>query len=59
MPFQCAIEEEATLSQPSTKGEEVVVEVFDSEDFEDDFEVFNQPLSPKTPSGDLGHSFLA
>ena len=50
LPSQCAVKEEATPSQPSTKEEEGIVKVSDSED---DFEIFNQPLSP--PSGDLGH----
>ena len=59
LPSQHAAEEEASSSQLLTKGEEGVVEVFDSKDFEDDFEVFDQPLSPETPSGDLGHSLLA
>ena len=36
--------------------EEEVVEVSDSED---EFEVFNQPLSPKASTGDLGHPFPA
>ena len=49
---QRAVEEEATLSQSMTKEEEETVEVSDSED---DFEVFNWPLSPKTSTGDLGH----
>ena len=35
-----------------TKVEEEIVEVAD---LEDDFEVFNRPLSPKTSIGDLGH----
>ena len=59
LPFQHAAEEEASSSQISTKGEEGVVEVFDFKDFEDDFKVFDQPLSPETPSGDLSHSLLA
>ena len=58
LPSQRAVEEEATSSQPSTKGEEGVVIVFDFEDYGDDFEVFNHPLSPDTPSGDLSHHFL-
>ena len=53
LPSQCAVKEEATSSQPSTKEEEGIVKVSDSED---DFEIFNQPLSPETPSGDLGHT---
>ena len=58
LPFQRVVEEEATSSQPSTNGEEGVIEVSDSEDSKDDFEVFNQPLSPETPSSDLGHPLL-
>ena len=41
--FQWKVEDEATPSQPTTKGEEEekeVVEIFDSKD---DFKVFNQP----------------
>ena len=49
---QCAVEEEATASQSMTKEEEETVEVFDSEN---NFEVFNWPLSPETSTGDLGH----
>ena len=52
LPSQCAVKEEATSSQPSTKEEEGIVKVSNSED---DFEIFNQPLFPETPSGDLGH----
>ena len=40
LPFQHTAEEEATLSQPIIKEEEVV----EVSDFEDDFEIFNQPL---------------
>ena len=51
--LQYKAEDEATPSQPATKEEEEeVVEVFDSED---DFEVFNRPLSPEVPAGDFGH----
>ena len=42
LPSQCAVKEEATSSQPSTKEEEGIVKVSDSED---DFEIFNQPFS--------------
>jgi len=49
---QRVIKKEATLSQSSTKEEEGIVEVSNSKD---DFEVFNQLLSPETPSGYLGH----
>ena len=56
LPPQRAVKEEATSSQLSTKEEEGIVEVFDSED---DFKVFNQPSSPETPSGDLDHCLLA
>ena len=52
LPFQLVAEEEATPSQPTIKEEEGVVEVFDSED---DFKVFNHPLSPEAPTGDFGH----
>ena len=44
LPFQHATEEEATSSQPSTKGEERIVKVFDSKN---DFEIFYQPLPPE------------
>ena len=58
--FQCKAEDEATPSQPTTKGEEEekekeeekVVEIFD---FEDDFEVFNQPQSLEASTGDFSH----
>jgi len=43
LPFQRVAEEEATPSQPTIEEGEEVVEVSDSED---DFEVFNRPLSP-------------
>ena len=49
---QRVIKKEATSSQSSTKEEEGIVEVSNSKD---NFEVFNQPLSPETPSGYLGH----
>ena len=53
LPFQ-RIDEEATSSQPTTKEEEEgedknMVEVTDSED---EFSIFNQPLSPKSQVGD-------
>ena len=66
--FQYKAEDAATPSQPATKEVEEeeekkekekgkVVEVFDSEDeFEDDFEVFNQPESPKVLVGDFSPS---
>ena len=56
LPFQRAAEEEATPSQSTIKEGEEVVEVSDSED---DFEVFNQPLSPEVSTSDLGHPFPA
>ena len=40
------------LIQLLTKEEEGIIEVSDSKD---DFEVFNQLLSPETPSSDLSH----
>ena len=45
--------EEATSSHPTVtkEEEEEVVEVSDSED---EFEVYNQPLSPEASTGDLG-----
>ena len=52
LPSERAIKEEATSSQLLTKEEEGIIEVFDSKD---DFEVFNQLLSPETPSSDLSH----
>ena len=53
LPFQW-IAKEATSSQPTTKEEEEgedknMVEVTDSED---EFAIFNQPLSPKSQVGD-------
>ena len=54
-PFpQYKAEDKATPSQPAIKGEEEekVVEVLD---FEDDFEVFNQPQSPEAPTNDSSH----
>ena len=56
LPFQCAAEEEATPSQPPTKEEEEVVEVSDSED---NFKIFNQPLSPEVSTSDLSHPLSA
>ena len=59
-PLQCATEEEATSSQPSSKEREQIVEVSDTkgfEDFENDFEVFNRPLSPEASTSDLGPHF--
>ena len=53
LPFQRAAEEEATPSQPMIEEGEEVVEVSDSED---DFEVFNRPLSPEVSTSDLSHS---
>jgi len=50
LPFQRAAEKEATPSQSTIKEEEEVIEVSDSKD---NFEVFNQPLSPETPTSDL------
>ena len=52
IPSQYTAEEEATPFQLTIKDEEQVVEV---SDFEDDFEVFNQPQSPKVPAGDFSH----
>ena len=49
---QCTVEEVATLSQPTTKEKEETVEV---SNLEDDFEVFNRPLSPETSTGVLDH----
>ena len=59
--FQYTAEDEATPSQPTTKEEEEeeeeeVVKVFDSED---DFEVINQPHSPKALISDFSHLPLA
>ena len=51
--------DEATSSQPLTKGEGRIIEVSDFEYFEKDFEVFNHPLSPETLSGNLAHPLLA
>jgi len=56
LPFQHTVEEEVTHSQPAIKEEEQVVEV---SDFEDDFEVFNQPQSPEVSAGDFSHLPLA
>ena len=52
LPSQHTTKEEATSSQPTTKEEEETVEVSDSEE---DFKVFNQPLSLETSIGDLDH----
>ena len=54
--FQHTAEEEATPSQLAIKEEEQVVEVSDSEG---GFEVFNQPQSPKAPTGDFNDLPLA
>ena len=59
LPSQRSTLEEATSSHPLTKGEEGIVEVLDSEEFEDDFEVFNQLSPPEIPLSDLSHPFLA
>ena len=57
MPFQHAVEEEATPSQPTIKEEEEeIVEVSKSDD---DFKVFNQPQSTEVPTGDFSHLPLA
>ena len=51
---------EATLSYPTiTKEEEKEEEVVEVSDSKDEFEVFNQPLSPKASTSDLGHPFSA
>ena len=39
------------------EGQEEFVEVSSFEDFEDDFEIFNQPLSLEIPFSDLGQPF--
>ena len=46
-------EKEEKEKEETEEGE--VVELSDSED---NFEVFNQPLSPENTLSDLGHSFL-
>ena len=56
LPFQRTAEEEATPSQPTIKEGEEVVEV---SDLEEDFEVFNQPLSLEVSTSDLGRPFPA
>ena len=53
LPFQHVAKEEATSSQPSIKEREEIVEVSDTEDSEDNFEVLNQPLSLEVSNGDL------
>ena len=54
LSFQCAVEEEAILSQPTIKEEEQeeVVEISDSND---NFEVFNQPPALEAVAGDLNN----
>ena len=58
LPSQYTIEETTSSHPAITKEEdekeEEVVEVSDSED---EFEVFNQPLSPKASTSDVGHPF--
>ena len=49
-----------TPSQPAAKEEEEEKEqekeeVVEAPDFEDDFEVFNQPQSSKAPTNDFSH----
>ena len=44
--------EKATSSHPATTKEEEE-EIVEVSDFEDKFDVFNQPLSPKASTGDL------
>ena len=53
LPLQRANEEEATSSEPSIKEREEIVEVSDTEDSEDNFEVLNQPLSLEVLTSDL------
>jgi len=54
--LQYKAEDEATGSQPATKEEEEEKEeVAEVLDFEDDFEVFNQPQSLEAPASDFGH----
>ena len=49
---------EATLSYPTiTKEEEKEEEVVEVSDSKDEFEVFNQPLSPKASTTDLDYPF--
>ena len=49
---------EATSSHLAiTEEEEKEEEVVEVSDSEDEFEVFNQPLSPKALTGYLGHPF--
>ena len=57
LPLQRTAKEEVNSSQPTLEGEEEFVEVSSSEDSEDDFEIFNQPLSLEIPFGDLGQPF--
>ena len=46
---------EAIFPHPAIIEEEEKEEVVEVSDFEDEFEVFNQPLSPEASTGDLGH----
>ena len=48
-----AISSHPTITKEEEEKEEEIVEVFDSED---EFDVFNQPLSPEVSSGNLGFS---
>ena len=53
-PSTKEVEEEEEEKEEKEKGK--VVEVFDfGDEFEDDFEVFNQPESPKVLVGDFSH----
>ena len=57
LPLQHTIEKgtssHPTITKEEEEKEEEIVEVFDSED---EFDVFNQPLSPEVSSGNLGFS---
>jgi len=54
LPSRFATKAKATPSQPIIKEEEGE-EIVDVSDLEDDYEVFNQPQSPKIRIDDLDH----
>ena len=53
LPFQRAVEEEATPSQPAIKEEEEVVNI---SEFEDNFEVFSCLQSSEVPTEGFSYS---
>ena len=59
LPPQHTIEEATSSHLAITKEEEKEEEMVEVSDSEDEFEVFNQPLSPEASTGDLDHPFTS